>query len=162
MPPSFIWNVLNFSSFIYYLENNRNDSDSKAQDMEMRKAYWVKKILKITGDSLLKTCILWAEKGCKSCSRAVPGDAYLSLGSPHTISLFRFRLCVYVSTLPLCLPFHSIQDRWRSGAVSEFCLYPAVMGHFQLEMKSPEDYLINLKYLHNTMGIGPIFLLQLH
>ena len=58
MPPSFIWNVLNFSSFIYYLENNRNDSDSKAQDMEMRKAYWVKKILKITGDSLLKTCIL--------------------------------------------------------------------------------------------------------
>ena len=39
MPPSFIWNVLNFSSFIYYLENNRNDSDSKAQDMEMRKAY---------------------------------------------------------------------------------------------------------------------------
>lgn len=47
---SFIWNVLNFSPFKYYLENNRNDSDSKAQGVETRKAQFSKE--EDTGDSL--------------------------------------------------------------------------------------------------------------
>ena len=50
MSPSFIWHVLNFTRFNYYLENNRNDSDSKAQGMEMKKVLLGKE--KDTGDSL--------------------------------------------------------------------------------------------------------------